>query len=406
MRLLSRLERPSAGRILCEGQDIARLSGGELLRFRRKLQLVLQDPFDSLPPRTAIGAMLEAPLRIHGWRDAARIRDKVRAVMNDVGLSPASTTPCRWACRGPAAAHQRRPGDGARSRDPADGRDPLGPRPDRTVPAARPVRQAPERPRPHLHLHQPRPRDGPQGVQPRGRDVSRRGGGARRQRAPVLRSGHPYTRALLSAMPTLEERRYRPRIASSTASRRARSTCRPAAPSARAVRGPSPPAPGRAPLSSRGGRAISPPATTCRPPARVGPGGPPWGQQDESAGRIAACRRACHPPVSGRVSGQGTCNPGERTPMSITEQRLQLILAELQRDGPSRSTNCRPPRDQHRNRAARPAGPRNARPRPAGLWRAVIEQKRGDQPFEDRARIGMREKARIASAALPLVEDG
>ncbi len=89
MRLLSRLERPSAGRILCEGQDIANLSGGDLLGFRRKLQLVLQDPFNSLPPRTAIGAMLEAPLRIHGWRDAARIRDKVRAVMNDVGLSPA-----------------------------------------------------------------------------------------------------------------------------------------------------------------------------------------------------------------------------------------------------------------------------------------------------------------------------
>ncbi len=112
MRLLSRLERPSAGRILCEGQDIATLSGGDLLRFRRKLQLVLQDPFNSLPPRTAIGAMLEAPLRIHGWRDAGRIRDKVRAVMNDVGLSPAlydalplglsagqrsaSTSPGRW----------------------------------------------------------------------------------------------------------------------------------------------------------------------------------------------------------------------------------------------------------------------------------------------------------------------
>ena len=86
MRLLSRLERPSSGEVLCEGRDIAGLSGSELLAFRRKLQLVLQDPFDSLPPRTGIGAMLEAPLRTHGWRDARRIRDKVRDVMNDVGL--------------------------------------------------------------------------------------------------------------------------------------------------------------------------------------------------------------------------------------------------------------------------------------------------------------------------------
>lgn len=89
MRLLSRLERPSGGRILCDGQDIAPLSGPALLGFRRKLQLVLQDPFNSLPPRTGIGAMLEAPLRTHGWRDAGRIRERVRAVMNDVGLSPA-----------------------------------------------------------------------------------------------------------------------------------------------------------------------------------------------------------------------------------------------------------------------------------------------------------------------------
>jgi len=86
MRLLSRLERPAGGEILCDGEDIAKLSGRGLLGFRRKLQLVLQDPFNSLPPRTAIGRMLETPLRIHGWRDQKRIRDKVCEVMHDVGL--------------------------------------------------------------------------------------------------------------------------------------------------------------------------------------------------------------------------------------------------------------------------------------------------------------------------------
>jgi peptide/nickel transport system ATP-binding protein len=86
MRLLSRLELPSAGQILCSDQDIATLKGRALLGFRSKLQMVLQDPFGSLPPRTAIGKMLEDPLRTHGWRDRGRIRERVLKVMGEVGL--------------------------------------------------------------------------------------------------------------------------------------------------------------------------------------------------------------------------------------------------------------------------------------------------------------------------------
>ncbi|MEJ0092091.1 MAG: ABC transporter ATP-binding protein [Methylocella sp.] len=88
MRLLSRLERPDSGQILCGGVDMATLSGRELLAFRRKVQLVLQDPFGSLPPRTAIGAMIEAPLRVHGERDGKVRRERVLAMMREVGLSP------------------------------------------------------------------------------------------------------------------------------------------------------------------------------------------------------------------------------------------------------------------------------------------------------------------------------
>lgn len=87
MRLLSRLELPSSGAILCEGKDIARLRGRELLAFRAQLQMVLQDPFGSLPPRTAIGRMIEEPLRTHGWRDAAKMRARVLKVMGEVGLA-------------------------------------------------------------------------------------------------------------------------------------------------------------------------------------------------------------------------------------------------------------------------------------------------------------------------------
>lgn len=87
MRLLSRLELPSSGAILCEGKDIARLRGRELLAFRAQLQMVLQDPFGSLPPRTAIGRMIEEPLRTHGWRDKAKMRARVLKVMGEVGLA-------------------------------------------------------------------------------------------------------------------------------------------------------------------------------------------------------------------------------------------------------------------------------------------------------------------------------
>lgn len=86
MRLLSRLELPSSGQILCKGEDVASLRGKSLLGFRKTLQMVLQDPFGSLPPRTAIGRMLEEPLRTHGWRDKVLRRKQALKVMADVGL--------------------------------------------------------------------------------------------------------------------------------------------------------------------------------------------------------------------------------------------------------------------------------------------------------------------------------
>jgi peptide/nickel transport system ATP-binding protein len=85
MRLLSRLELPNSGQILCDEKDIAALSGKSLLKFRRDFQLVLQDPFGSLPPRTSIGAIIEEPLRTHGV-NRRQARDRAIAVMGEVGL--------------------------------------------------------------------------------------------------------------------------------------------------------------------------------------------------------------------------------------------------------------------------------------------------------------------------------
>ena len=87
MRLLSRLETPDTGSVICGGQDIARLGRAELLQFRKDFQLVLQDPFNSLPPRTSIGEIIGGPLRVHGVRSAEQRRKQVLAVMEEVGLA-------------------------------------------------------------------------------------------------------------------------------------------------------------------------------------------------------------------------------------------------------------------------------------------------------------------------------
>ncbi|SNB72907.1 peptide/nickel transport system ATP-binding protein [Arboricoccus pini] len=86
MRLLTRLEPPDTGRIVFDGQDLATCGGSALQKLRRRLQLVLQDPFSSLPPRSPIGAIIEEPLRIHGLGGAKERRRQVRDVMGEVGL--------------------------------------------------------------------------------------------------------------------------------------------------------------------------------------------------------------------------------------------------------------------------------------------------------------------------------
>ena len=86
-RLLARLERPDEGRILFQGTDIAALGGRALLDQRRALQLVLQDPYTSMPPRMTIGRIIEEPLLIHGIdTSAATRRERVLAIMDEVGL--------------------------------------------------------------------------------------------------------------------------------------------------------------------------------------------------------------------------------------------------------------------------------------------------------------------------------
>ncbi len=87
-RLALLLERPTAGRILFEGQDVAALSGAALKAFRRGVGAVFQDPYASLNPRMRIGAIVAEPILAHGRPAAAALRERVREMLAIVGLPP------------------------------------------------------------------------------------------------------------------------------------------------------------------------------------------------------------------------------------------------------------------------------------------------------------------------------
>jgi len=86
-RLLTALEPPDTGRITFEGEDILGRGRSGTRAFRRRMQLVLQDPYNSLPPRNSIGSIIGEPLVIHGIASGKDLRARVLDVMAEVGLA-------------------------------------------------------------------------------------------------------------------------------------------------------------------------------------------------------------------------------------------------------------------------------------------------------------------------------
>ncbi|PSF12257.1 ABC transporter ATP-binding protein [Marinobacter fuscus] len=80
---------PSAGEIHYDGQRIDNLEGKAALPYRRKMQMIFQNPYASLNPRMTIQQTLEEPIRFHhpGWA-ATEVRDKIHEVMHSVGIDP------------------------------------------------------------------------------------------------------------------------------------------------------------------------------------------------------------------------------------------------------------------------------------------------------------------------------
>lgn len=94
-RLILGLEHPDAGRVCFDGQDLAGLSGGQLRTARRRMHLVLQDPYQSLHPGMRVGRCVAEPLAIAGVPRAGRSA-RVLAALEEAGLAPASDVVTRF----------------------------------------------------------------------------------------------------------------------------------------------------------------------------------------------------------------------------------------------------------------------------------------------------------------------
>ena len=87
-RCIVRLYDPTEGSILFEGSDLARLTQQELLRVRPHLQMVFQDPYASLNPRMTVGSIVSEPLEIHARLGRGELDEKVSHALELVGLDP------------------------------------------------------------------------------------------------------------------------------------------------------------------------------------------------------------------------------------------------------------------------------------------------------------------------------
>ena len=91
-RTILRLYKPTSGKIAFDGQDITKLSEGELRPLRRRMQMVFQDPFASLNPRHSVGRIVGEPLRVHGIGSGRSVGARVRELLEIVGLPQDAAT--------------------------------------------------------------------------------------------------------------------------------------------------------------------------------------------------------------------------------------------------------------------------------------------------------------------------
>jgi peptide/nickel transport system ATP-binding protein len=87
-RMLTRLIEPTAGQILFDGRDITHLRAGQMRPLRREIQMIFQDPYSSLNPRHTVGAIVGAPWRLQKVKTEQGIKKSVQELLELVGLNP------------------------------------------------------------------------------------------------------------------------------------------------------------------------------------------------------------------------------------------------------------------------------------------------------------------------------
>jgi len=87
-RAILQLYRPTAGEVLYEGQDLCKMKGETLRRMRRKMQMIFQDPYASLNPRMTVGSIIGEPMEIHNLAKGKEKQERVQHLLEVVGLNP------------------------------------------------------------------------------------------------------------------------------------------------------------------------------------------------------------------------------------------------------------------------------------------------------------------------------
>src|SRR5690349_8174926 len=87
-RLITRLYKPTGGSMMFDGKDLAKLSNSEMRPLRRDVQMIFQDPYTSLNPRHTVGTIVGAPLAVHNIVPKDKILSRVQELLEVVGLNP------------------------------------------------------------------------------------------------------------------------------------------------------------------------------------------------------------------------------------------------------------------------------------------------------------------------------
>lgn len=87
-RAILQLYKPTSGEVVFDGKDLTKLDGGEMRRMRRHLQMVFQDPYASLNPRMTVGNIVSEPMQIHKLVPKNERTERVQELLGTVGLNP------------------------------------------------------------------------------------------------------------------------------------------------------------------------------------------------------------------------------------------------------------------------------------------------------------------------------